>query len=121
MTELDELRSSPACAGRKAGTQPLIVIDRRPVIGRSICLWIGTLGPEFDPVPMATIDRALGQDILGRAFAVIWGTSAQVPWEDEWLSNEVACTRTRRREYRSCFSRMRPTRISPRKRSDSCI
>jgi DNA-binding CsgD family transcriptional regulator len=82
----------------KAATQPVIVIDRRPMIGRALCCWIGTLGPEFDPVPMATIDRELGQDILGRASAVIWGTSAEVPWEDEWLSNEITATRIRRHD-----------------------
>lgn len=82
----------------KAATQLMIVIDRRLMIGRALCCWIGTLGPEFDPVPMATIDRELGQGILGRASAVIWGTSAQVPWEDEWLSNEITATRIRRHD-----------------------
>jgi hypothetical protein len=43
---------------------------------------------------MASIDGAFGKDILGRASAVIWGASAPMPWEDEWLSSEVACTRT---------------------------
>jgi DNA-binding NarL/FixJ family response regulator len=79
-----------------SGQQPLIVIDRRPVIGRGICCWIGTLDPQFDPLFLTTIDRALGQDVLGRASAVIWGTNTLVPSEDEWLSNEIACTRVRR-------------------------
>lgn len=98
MTDLYDLRRPSACAKGKAGTQLLVVIDGRPVIARSICCWIGTLGPEFDPVPIASIDRLLGRDILNRATAVMWATSAPVPWEDEWLSNEVACTRTRRND-----------------------
>ena len=98
MTELHHLRSYSVCAEITANTQTLVVVDRRPVIGSGVCSWIGTLGPEFDPVLMASIDSALGHDILNRAGAVILGTSASVPWEDEWLSNEIACTRTRRRE-----------------------
>ena len=98
MIDSPELHSSPACARITAGTQPLIVIDRRPVIGRSVCCWISTFGPEFDPLHMASIEHALGQDILGQACAVIWATSAHVPWEDEWLSNEIARTRMQRHD-----------------------
>lgn len=59
---------------------------------------MGTLGPEFDPILMATIDGALGQDVLGRARAAIWNTNALIPGQDEWLCNEIDCARTRRRD-----------------------
>ncbi len=98
MTEPHDRRGPPSCAGTQGVPEPLIVVERRPLIGRWICSWISSLGPEFDPIPIATIDRVLGRDILGRARGVILGTGATIPWKDEWLTNQIACIRTRRRE-----------------------
>jgi hypothetical protein len=42
MTGLQELRNSPVYARMEARPQLLIVIDRRPVIGKSICHWLAT-------------------------------------------------------------------------------
>jgi DNA-binding CsgD family transcriptional regulator len=94
----NELRSSPACIQIGTVAQPVIVVDRRLIIARSLCCWMGTLGPEFDPVSMATVDLDVGQELLGRASAVVWGSTAQIPWEDEWLFKEIASTRVRRFE-----------------------
>lgn len=77
-------------------TQPLIVIDRRPVSGRSLCCWIQTLEPELEPILVDSIDRASARNQLGHARAVIWASGAAIPWEDEWLSDEIMRTLTSR-------------------------
>ena len=97
MSELQGVRSPPSCVGIEARTRSLIVVDRRPLVGGSLCHWLRVVVPELNPIWVATID-AVGSDILNQISTVIFGTSAQAPAEDEWLSNEVACTRTRRRE-----------------------
>jgi hypothetical protein len=64
VTGQQELRSSPACAGMEARSQLLLVIDRRLLIGKSICHWLAALGPEFDPIPMASSDHALCAKVM---------------------------------------------------------
>lgn len=76
-------------------TQPLIVVDRRPVSGRSLCCWIHTLEPELEPVLVDSIDRTAARGALDNARAVIWASSAPVPWNDEWLLDEITRTLTR--------------------------
>lgn len=98
MDALRDVALPPADAGTNAWTQSMIVVDRRPLIGRSICCWIGSLGPEFNPVLVGSIDRAVGREALGRARAVIWSTNSPAPWEDEWLSNEIARTLAQRQD-----------------------
>ncbi len=90
-------RNSPTRAGIRAGTQSLMVIERRAVIAGGLGYWLRSIGPELDPILVATID-AVGDDILRRAGAVLFVTGASAPAEDEWLRNEVACTRARRED-----------------------
>ena len=79
-------------------TQPLIVVDRRPVSGRSLCCWIQTLEPELESVLVDSIDRTAARNALDNARAVIWASSAPVPWNDEWLLDEITRTLTRLRD-----------------------
>jgi len=79
-------------------TQPLIVVDRRPVSGRSLCCWIQTLEPELEAVLVDSIDRTAARNALDNARAVIWASGAPVPWNDEWLLDEITRTLARRRD-----------------------
>lgn len=98
MNAFRDVTAPPVTTGTKVWTQAMIVVDRRPLIGRSICCWISSLGPEFDPVLVGSIERAAGREALGRARAVIWSTNSPAPWQDEWLSNEIACTLAQRQD-----------------------
>jgi DNA-binding NarL/FixJ family response regulator len=91
------LRNSSPHAGIRAGTQSLIVIERRAVIAGGFGHWLRSIAPELDPILVATID-AVGDDIVRRANAAIFVTGAKAPAEDKWLCNEVICTRTRRED-----------------------
>jgi DNA-binding NarL/FixJ family response regulator len=91
------LRNSSPRVGIRGAPQSLMVIERRPVIAGGLGHWLRSIGPDVEPILAATID-AVGHDLLRRVGAVLFVTGANAPAKDEWLRNEVICTRARRED-----------------------
>ena len=79
--------------GSLAETKTLLVVDRRIMIGRCLCLWLGALGPSFHPVSVDSLENPPRNDVLNHARVVILCTASAAPCEDAWLLGQIAWAR----------------------------
>jgi DNA-binding NarL/FixJ family response regulator len=73
----------------------LVVVDRRPIIAESLCLWIGSLDAEYRAISANCIEAALRDDWCDEAAAIIFATSAIDPCQDLWLRDQIRYVRSK--------------------------